>query len=144
MNATEIYGMPVINLRDPEMDAYLASFDERHANDAEIVAANAAKASADRWEAQLTEIREKGARDAARRLANTTPLERAYRQYISDGLADTDGYFAPLSFGEWKRANTTEIPATPAWDTMPTTLGQRIRGRGGKAIAAAKRITDRD
>lgn len=39
--------------------------------------------------------------------ANRPKVERtpergeAYVQYISDGLADTDGYFAPLSFDAW-------------------------------------------
>lgn len=33
----------------------------------------------------------------------TPELDAAYQQYISDGLADTDGYFAPLNFDTWAR-----------------------------------------
>lgn len=38
----------------------------------------------------------------AEREAGKTPRE-LYSMYISDGLADTDGYFAPLSFEAWAR-----------------------------------------
>lgn len=45
--------------------------------------------------------------DMRARMANRPKVERtpergaAYVQYISDGLADTDGYFAPLDFDSW-------------------------------------------
>lgn len=29
------------------------------------------------------------------------PMAKEYRQYISDGLADTDGYFAPIPYEVW-------------------------------------------
>ncbi len=33
--------------------------------------------------------------------ADTREHAKAYSQYVSDGIADTDGYFAPLSYDRW-------------------------------------------
>lgn len=37
----------------------------------------------------------------ARQAERTPARSAAYGRYISDGLADTDGYFAPLDFQAW-------------------------------------------
>jgi hypothetical protein len=36
-----------------------------------------------------------------RKVERTPKLSEAYGRYISDGLADTDGYYAPLDFQAW-------------------------------------------
>ena len=42
-------------------------------------------------------------RNAAVLAAWTAADEQGYNQYISDGLADTDGYYAPVDRVQWKR-----------------------------------------
>lgn len=42
-------------------------------------------------------------RDAERLAAWTWQDEQAYGQYVSDGIGDTDGYFAPVDRAQWKR-----------------------------------------
>lgn len=83
--------------RAAEMDAYLAEFDSR--NPAPGLAPVKRPTRRERHAQQMADMR---ARMASRPEIERTPeLGAAYVQYISDGLADTDGYFAPLSFQSW-------------------------------------------
>jgi hypothetical protein len=59
-------------------------------------------------------------------IIRTPELSSAYNQYISDGLADTDGYYAPLDFGAWAR--TCGLPLT---NTDYIVMGDSDEARNG-------------
>ncbi len=46
-------------------------------------------------------MNESHARVSSTSKPDTRPHGAAYRQYISDGTGDTDGYFAPLAYDRW-------------------------------------------
>ena len=35
--------------------------------------------------------------------------EGRYRKYVSDSIADTDGYYAPISFEHWLKVEGIEL-----------------------------------
>jgi hypothetical protein len=102
-----------------EMDAVVSAFDARNTApepavetgpgafartprvDVEIVPAKTTRRQ--RRDAEFAEMR---ARMEARPTITVTPeMEAAYRQYVSDGLGDTDGYFAPIDRQSFFRIN---------------------------------------
>lgn len=107
-----------------EMDAYLA--------EAEARAATPRKALHTTTPTAPIVYRKPSARAKAAMLFDMTPAEptiidrtpernAAYLQYISDGLADTDGYYAPLTFDAWAAITyrITLLPPTPVTNTLP-------------------------
>lgn len=123
---TKLGDLPAVTLEDDGMDAYLADFDARHAND-DVETPTVIGGKSD---PVLTKI----IADYDRRnpvATYKTPLHKAYVQYINDGLADTDGRFAPLSFEEWKLAQTVYLPTTPDYRTQGATIRPKVgRGKG--------------
>lgn len=102
--------------RDEAMDAYLADFDDRHADDAPTSLIPAPDAAEVRGQGVDRLIAARIAADATR--PAPSPLRAAYMRYIDDGIADTDGTFIPLPFDAWKASRTITLPPTPAFDTL--------------------------
>lgn len=99
-----------------DMDAYLAGFDARQAaEEAAEAVSEPAPRHAKHTDApcaplvgRTRQIRDRAAWFYAQfpprlPVARTAALDAGYQRYISDGLADTDGHFAPLSFDHWAR-----------------------------------------
>lgn len=93
-----------------EMDLVLNAFDARQA--AETAKQEAAQVEepqvsedADETAQMMDRIRrsmdESNARVARNATPDTRPHGAAYAQYVSDGIGDTDGYFAPLAYDRW-------------------------------------------
>lgn len=55
-----------------------------------------------RKESRAAFFAEMQAREAARpKVEITDEIRTAYRQYVSDGIGDTDGYYAPIDIQQW-------------------------------------------
>lgn len=86
-----------------EMDLVLGRFDARQ--EAAQVEESPASEATDETAQMMDRIRrsmdESNARVAQDAKPDTRPHGAAYAQYVSDGVGDTDGYFAPLAYDHW-------------------------------------------
>ncbi|MEU6595290.1 ParB/RepB/Spo0J family partition protein [Streptomyces sp. NPDC046881] len=87
----------------------------------------------ERHEAQIAEMCERAARRPE--VERTAELDAAYRRYVDDGIADTDGWYCPLSFQAWATTLGAHlVTATAGEPEVPAEQAQEVPAAAPGAV----------